>query len=202
MYECMNRTLVKSLVWFFLQNEAVNLGISIVRLHQSRRVHLHPLEINRRATDLGAHLYAVTSTVLAVRRRKVQEIGAVLCEEATRGEVSTEATSADDDRAVLLEGLPIELVLNTAASFLSAHEELRRLRFAHDARLRVVRVLRDLLQHLDERVGDCHTREALSAAVGPGLRVAAHTRYEGQVQVELVHQPFNVSTRVVAQHLD
>ena len=50
-------------------------------------------------------------------------------------------------------------------------------------------LLSRLLQHLDQGVGDGHARESLLASVGAGLRVATQACHQGQIQVELLHQP-------------
>ena len=41
---------------------------------------------------------------------------------------------------------------------------------------------------------DGHAREALLATVGPWLGVATKTSNEGQVQIELVHKPVDISS--------
>ena len=52
-----------------------------------------------------------------------------------------------------------------------------------------VGLLCDLLQHLDQGIGDGHAREPLLTAVRAWRGVAAEPRQERQVQIELVHQP-------------
>lgn len=59
----------------------------------------------------------------------------------------------------------------------------------------------DLLQHLNQSVGDGHAREPLLPTVCTGLRVTTQTRHQGQVQIELVHQPVDIRSAVRAQHL-
>lgn len=38
-------------------------------------------------------------------------------------------------------------------------------------------------------IGDGHAREALLTTMGTGLRVSAQASHQGEVKVELVHQP-------------
>ena len=63
--------------------------------------------------------------------------------------------------------------LRSADAAIAACHQLRGFRLADDARLRVVRVLGDLLEHLDQSVRDRHAWETLLAAVRAGVRVAA-----------------------------
>ena len=51
---------------------------------------------------------------------------------------------------------------------------------------------KNLLHHLDQSIGDGHSRETLLATMGAGSRMTTETSQEGHVQVELVHQPVDL----------
>mmetsp|Transcript_108467 Transcript_108467/g.282961 ORF Transcript_108467/g.282961 Transcript_108467/m.282961 type:complete len:405 (-) Transcript_108467:355-1569(-) len=154
-----------------LRRQELDLRVRIVRLHQAGRVHLDPLEVNGLGAHCLAHANAVTGAVLAVGRGQVQQVGAVLRKEAAPREVGTEAARAQDHRAVLAEGLAALRVQGADAAAVPVSEQLLHVRLGDDARQ--VRALAELLEHLDQGVGDGHPREALCSSVGSRRRVAA-----------------------------
>merc|ERR1719217_63693 len=181
-----------------LGRQELHLGVGIVRLHKTRRVHLHPLQIDRLRADALTHLDAVASAMLAVRGREVEQIRAVLREVSVSREIGSESSRAHDHRAVLLVGHARLLVL-AANDRLAVAEEVEHPRLVDDAR--AVRRFRNLLKALHQRVRDRHPREALRATVRALLRVTAETSNQRQVQVELLDEPLNARTRLVAHHL-
>mmetsp|Transcript_51062 Transcript_51062/g.111311 ORF Transcript_51062/g.111311 Transcript_51062/m.111311 type:complete len:514 (-) Transcript_51062:66-1607(-) len=182
-----------------LGGKELDLRIRIIRLHQPGGVHLHPLQIDALPADLLAHLDAVAGAVLAVRGRQVHQVRAVLRKEGGRGEVRSEATGRENDRAVLAEHLAALLVRAANARAGTVREELADGSLRDDPGL--VRALADLLEHLDQGVGDRHAREALGTAVSARHRVAAETGKEGQVKVELLDEPVHIGAAVVAEDL-
>ena len=71
-------------------SEELDLGIGIVRPHEPRRVHLHPLQVDALAANGLAHLDAVTSAMIAVRGRQVHQTGTVQREQRILCAVRTE----------------------------------------------------------------------------------------------------------------
>ena len=63
---------------------------------------LHPLQVDRLGVDALTHLDAIARAVLTVRGRQVKQVRAVLREQGVRAEVRTEATRAENHRAVPL----------------------------------------------------------------------------------------------------
>ena len=126
------------------RGEELHLRIRIIWLHQPGRVDLDPLEVDGGSADRFAHLDPIASAVLAVRRRQVQKIGAVLCEETAGCEIGAEATTRENHGSVLLHDLPAKLVLTTDASAGGVRDELVDACLADNLGLRVVGVLRDL----------------------------------------------------------
>mmetsp|Transcript_50585 Transcript_50585/g.69295 ORF Transcript_50585/g.69295 Transcript_50585/m.69295 type:complete len:377 (+) Transcript_50585:711-1841(+) len=182
-----------------LGRKELDLGIRIIGLHQAGGVHLNPFKVDALATDGLTHLNAVAGAVLAVSGRQVHQVRAVLGQQRVRGEVRAEAACRQDDGAELLEGHGALLVRAADAITGGVGQQLGHTGLGDDARL--VGALRDLLNHLDQGVGDGHAREALSAAVRPGHGVATEARDEGQVEVELLHKPVHIGAAVVAQDL-
>merc|ERR1719215_496227 len=85
-------------------------------MHQASGMHLHPLEVHGLGTNCHGHFQTVASAVVAVGRWKVGEVRAVLAQQRIGREVSTEATSRDDNGAVLLECLAVR-----RGAFATAH---------------------------------------------------------------------------------
>mmetsp|Transcript_62602 Transcript_62602/g.164284 ORF Transcript_62602/g.164284 Transcript_62602/m.164284 type:complete len:547 (-) Transcript_62602:70-1710(-) len=181
-----------------LRGKELDLGIRVIRLHEAGRVHLNPLQVDGLGADGLADLDGVTSAVLAVRGRQVQEVRTVLGQQGVVPEVRAVAARGPDHGAVLLEERAALLVVATHDGR-PIHDEADDLRLRDDPR--PVRLLRDLLQHLNQSVGDGHAREALRAAVRARLRVASEAGQQGEVQVELVHKPVHIRSAVNAEHL-
>ena len=181
-----------------LRGQELHLGIGIVRLHQTGGVHLDPLEVNGGCTDGLSHLDGITSAVLAVGGGEVEQVRPVRGQEGIGAKVGAETAGGEDHRAELLHGLAGLLVL-AANHGAGIDEQLVHLRLRHDASS--VGFLSNLLQHLDQRIGDGHSWEALLAAVRAGLGVPSQARDEGEIEVELVHEPVNIRSAVGTQHL-
>lgn len=75
-----------------LRSEELDLGIRLVRVDETSRVDLDFVEIDTVRANLEGHLGTVTLTVLAVRRRQVEEIRAVLGEQAIFREIRSKAS--------------------------------------------------------------------------------------------------------------
>ena len=100
---------------------------------------------------------------------------------------------------VLLQRLPALGVLDADNVALSVLDQLISTSLGDDLCDR--RALGDLLHHLDERVGDGHTREALLTTVGTRGGVATETGNEREIEAEDVHQPIAVRTGVLGENL-
>mmetsp|Transcript_72164 Transcript_72164/g.156669 ORF Transcript_72164/g.156669 Transcript_72164/m.156669 type:complete len:207 (-) Transcript_72164:441-1061(-) len=146
-----------------LCGEEFDLGVGIIRLDQSCGVDLDPLEINALSADGLTHLDSIASAVLAVGCGKVHQVRSVLGEQRLLGEVSTEATSGKNDWPVLLESHAALLVGQPHACSCRVGQQLGSTCLGND--LGLVRALSNLLNHLDQGIGDCHAREALLTTV-------------------------------------
>mmetsp|Transcript_70927 Transcript_70927/g.188595 ORF Transcript_70927/g.188595 Transcript_70927/m.188595 type:complete len:403 (+) Transcript_70927:249-1457(+) len=151
-----------------LGGQELDLGIGVVGLHEAGGVHLNPLEVDALAANGLTHLDAVAGAVLAVGGGQVHEVRAVLRQEGLLGEVGTEAAARQDHGAVLL-GVHAALLINEPHDGSSVHQELVGARLGDDAR--PVGLLGDLLEHLDQGVGDGHAGEALLATMSTRHRV-------------------------------
>mmetsp|Transcript_35213 Transcript_35213/g.75973 ORF Transcript_35213/g.75973 Transcript_35213/m.75973 type:complete len:284 (-) Transcript_35213:205-1056(-) len=182
-----------------LGGQKLDLGIGVVGLHQAGRVDLHPLQVDGLSANGLAHLDAVTGAVLSVGGGEVHQVGSVLSQEGVLSEVGTEAAAGQDHGAELLLVLAAFLV-DEADAGLAVHQEGVGTSLGDDASS--VGLLGNLLEHLDEGIGDGHAGESLRTTMGSGSRVAAQSGQQGQVQVELLDQPIDVCTTVAAQDLD
>ena len=182
-----------------LGGEELHLGVRLIRVHETGRVHLHAVHVDGLRADGDGHLDAVARAVVAVRGGLPEQVRTVLRQEAVLAEVRAEAAGRDADGALHLLRLAALHVLH-AAHTRAVREQLRRLRLHRDLRAAVL-LLRDRLQGLHQRVRDGHARELLLAAVRAGLRVAAEAGHEGEVELEVVLEPLDARAGLVAQHL-
>jgi len=143
-------------------------GIRIVWLHKSCGMHLHPLKIHRFGTDSLSHLDAVTSAVLSVCGGEMHQVGSILGKQRIAGKVSTEATSCQNHRTVLLEA-HTTLLVHESNNYVVNKQELVGASFRDDTGL--VCSLCDLLTHLDKSISDCHARKSFCTTVRAGCRV-------------------------------
>eukprot|EP00413_Alexandrium_margalefii_P016186 CAMPEP_0204531988 /NCGR_PEP_ID=MMETSP0661-20131031/11472_1 /ASSEMBLY_ACC=CAM_ASM_000606 /TAXON_ID=109239 /ORGANISM="Alexandrium margalefi, Strain AMGDE01CS-322" /LENGTH=587 /DNA_ID=CAMNT_0051538187 /DNA_START=230 /DNA_END=1990 /DNA_ORIENTATION=+ len=183
-----------------LGGQELHLGVGVLGVHQARGVHLDPLEVHALPADGHGHLEAVARAMVAVGRRQVRQVGPVLVQQGVRREVGPEAARRDDDRAVLLEGLPVVGDALAAADVaVAVGQEPRHLGLQQDPG--AVGALCDLLQLLHEAVCDGHAGEPLLAAVRPGHRVAPEAGHQAQVHAKLVDDPVHGGGAFVAQHV-
>mmetsp|Transcript_4244 Transcript_4244/g.10028 ORF Transcript_4244/g.10028 Transcript_4244/m.10028 type:complete len:343 (+) Transcript_4244:427-1455(+) len=182
-----------------LGGQKLDLGIGVVGLHQAGRVDLHPLQVDGLSANGLAHLDAVTGAVLSVGGGEVHQVGSVLSQEGVLSEVGTEAAAGQDHGAELLLVLAAFLV-DEADAGLAVHQEGVGTSLGDDASS--VGLLGNLLEHLDECVGDGHARESLRTTVGSGSRVTTQSCQQGEIQVELLHQPVDVVAAVATEDLD
>mmetsp|Transcript_87362 Transcript_87362/g.157361 ORF Transcript_87362/g.157361 Transcript_87362/m.157361 type:complete len:247 (+) Transcript_87362:475-1215(+) len=158
---------------------------------------LHPFKVDGLCADGLTQLDAVPGGVVAVGGGQVHEVGPVLGQQRSVGEISPKAASGQDHRSILLELLAFLYIRAAHASAGGVHEQFLNLGLVDDA-CKVGR-LRDLLHHLDEGIGDGHSRKALLATVGSRSGVATETSKQGHVQVKLVHEPVHIPAAVAAQ---
>merc|ERR1719487_2597136 len=65
----------------------------------------------------------------------------------------------------------------------------------------LISLLCDLLDHLDQCIGDGHSWKALLSTMGARCRVTSQTGKQGKVQIEHIHEPIAVWTAVAAEYL-
>eukprot|EP00754_Rhynchopus_humris_P031361 Rhum_TRINITY_DN15333_c13_g1::Rhum_TRINITY_DN15333_c13_g1_i1::g.152460::m.152460 len=180
-----------------LRGKELRLVVRLLRVHERRRVHLHHVEVDRRAAHSRRHLDAVTGAVHAVGGRKVHVLGAERLQETRLAEVRAVSARRQHDGAVRCVRHAVLLVLHAAHLARDGHE-LRRARLRHD-----LHALRggghDLLQLLEQGVRDRHAGELLLAAVRARERVSAQTAHKRQVQPEALDQPLDRRRRVEHQ---
>mmetsp|Transcript_108466 Transcript_108466/g.282956 ORF Transcript_108466/g.282956 Transcript_108466/m.282956 type:complete len:452 (-) Transcript_108466:70-1425(-) len=185
-----------------LCGQELDLGVGVVRLHQPGGVHLDPLQVDGPRADCLAHLDTVAGAMLAVGGRQMEQVGAVLRQQRVRGEVGAEAAAGQDHGAELLEILTVLGVDQAHYGELAPRrvgQQLVGAGFGDDAG--TVRLLCNLLKHLDQGVGNGHAGKALRATVSARRRVATEARHKRQIQVELVDEPVHVRATVVAENL-
>mmetsp|Transcript_44386 Transcript_44386/g.69203 ORF Transcript_44386/g.69203 Transcript_44386/m.69203 type:complete len:221 (+) Transcript_44386:404-1066(+) len=128
-------------------SQELNLCIGIIRLDEASRMHLNPFKVDGLGSDGFAHLDAVASAMFPIRSWQMHQIRTVFGQQGVRGEISTKATSAQDDRTVLLK-LHASLFVNEAYNLSSgALQQLRCFRLSNDTRL--ICGLGYFLDHLD-----------------------------------------------------
>mmetsp|Transcript_44393 Transcript_44393/g.70288 ORF Transcript_44393/g.70288 Transcript_44393/m.70288 type:complete len:221 (-) Transcript_44393:110-772(-) len=130
-----------------LGGKELDLRIGIIRFDEARRMHLNPFKVDGLGSDGFAHLDAVASAMFPIRSWQMHQIRTVFGQQGVRGEISTKATSAQDDRTVLLK-LHASLFVNEAYNLSSgALQQLRCFRLSNDTRL--ICGLGYFLDHLD-----------------------------------------------------
>jgi len=162
--------------------------------------YLDLVDVLELGADLDSHLDTITRGVGTVGGGHVEDIRAVLLEQRVGLVVSSVATGSDDDDTVLGEGLAVVLVLGTDDSTGGVGDELGGAG-AGDETGALGLLGSDLLVHLHQRVGDGHTGETLSTAVGAGERVATETGDEREVELELVNEPLDRGGGLAAHDL-
>mmetsp|Transcript_32507 Transcript_32507/g.78100 ORF Transcript_32507/g.78100 Transcript_32507/m.78100 type:complete len:269 (+) Transcript_32507:2135-2941(+) len=183
-----------------LGRQKLDFSIFITNLHQSRRVDLDPLEIQRRRSDILSHLDSIAGAMLTVGGRQMHEIRAVLREQRVLCEIRTEPAGAQDHWSVLLESLAVLDILDAHNSPLVG-QQLVCLGLRHDPCQDTAAGLLNLLDHLDQRIGNCHPRKALLSTMSAGSGMPAQPGDQRQIEAELVHQPIHRGSRLIDQHL-
>lgn len=184
-----------------LGSQELDLGVGLLGVDETSRVHLDLLHVNGVGAKGEGHLDTVTSRVVTVGGGKVVDVRAVLLEERVRGEVGSVTASGEDDRAVFLVGLAAHLELATNDLLaVGGGEKTGDAGLLEDAHVGGL-ALGEVLEHLHQSVGDGHARELLSTTVGTGLGVATETRDEREVDAELLHDPLDGRGRVVGKDL-
>mmetsp|Transcript_95796 Transcript_95796/g.175480 ORF Transcript_95796/g.175480 Transcript_95796/m.175480 type:complete len:207 (-) Transcript_95796:424-1044(-) len=140
-----------------------DLCIGVIGLHKTSGVHLNPFQINGLATNGLSHLDAISSAVFAVGGRQVHEVWTVLRKQRVACEICTEATTGKDDRAMLLKLQATLLIHKSNTGTVSVGEQLGCAGLSDYTRH--VCLLGHLFDHLDQRICNCHAREALLATV-------------------------------------
>jgi len=182
-----------------LGSQELDLGIWVIWLHQTSWVDLNPLQIDGLAANFLSHLDAITCAMLAVRGWKVHEVGPVLRQKGILREICTKPARAEDDRTFLGNVLATLLVHQACDCSRRARQQLVGLGLGDN--LCLVATLCDLLDHLNQSICDGHAWETLLSTMRTGHRVAAETRDERQVKIELLHQPIYIGTAVAAENL-
>mmetsp|Transcript_61029 Transcript_61029/g.189525 ORF Transcript_61029/g.189525 Transcript_61029/m.189525 type:complete len:258 (+) Transcript_61029:1625-2398(+) len=181
-----------------LGGQKLDLCIRVIRLDEARWMHLHPFQIDGLGADSLAHLDSITRAMLTVCSWQVHQVRPVLGEQRLLRKISTETTTGEDDWSVLLE-IHATLLVNEADTRTTAvGKQFGRARLGDDASF--VGFLRNLFHHLDQRIRDCHAWETFLSPVSPRSRVAAKARDQRQVEIELVHQPIDISAAVPTEH--
>mmetsp|Transcript_51518 Transcript_51518/g.84392 ORF Transcript_51518/g.84392 Transcript_51518/m.84392 type:complete len:376 (-) Transcript_51518:12-1139(-) len=181
-----------------LGRQELDLGLGVIGLHQACGVNLHPFQVDAARTNGFAHLDTISGGVVTVGSGKVQEVRPVLGQQGIIRKVGAKAPRGQNHGAFLGEVLAL-LLVGHATNSSGLSQELLDLGLVDDSRQ--VTALRNLLHHLDQSIGDGHSRETLLATMGAGSRMTTETSQEGHVQVELVHQPIDVRAAVSTEHL-
>jgi len=183
-----------------LGGEELNLGVRVVRLDETGRVDLDPLQIDGGGAGGDAHLDAVTGAVLTVGGGQMHQIGAMLGEQGVVAEISTEAAAREDDGAVGDLDLLLVIVLATNNGG-AVHAEFKDLSLVDDHGALALGVLLDLLEALHEGVCDSHTREAFLTTMGTGGGMTTETGDQREIELEFVDQPIDTRAGLGAQDL-
>jgi len=184
-----------------LGSQELELGVGILRVHQTGRVDLDLVHVDAVGTNLHQHLLAVTSGVGAVGRGQAEGIGAVLLEQRGVAKVSGVTTGGQNDDTVDGLGLAVQSVGNTGdvvavpvnASDIGLLDDL------DTAGLGIGKFLKTLHQG----IGDSHTGElGIVTTVCARLAVTTQTGDESEVEVEDILQPLNGGSGLVGKDLD
>merc|ERR1719323_1440355 len=135
--------------------------------------------------------------MLTIGGGQVHEIGSILRKQRVLCEISTKATRAENDWALLINRLAILLVDQTCACTRCAHEQL--IGTCLGDNLCLVSAFCNLLNHLDQRIGDGHAREALLSTMRSRHRMATKTCHKGEIEVELLDQPIDIRATVATE---
>lgn len=132
-------------------------------------MHLHLLQVNRTRTDTQRKLMPISSTVIAVRGRKVVVFWSVLLEKRIEGEVGSVASCGEDDGSVSSFGLVPVFVLDADDGTIRTFDGLRYAGFLNDFDTVGGRD-GEVLEALHLGVGD-HLRYGKRCAVGSSVSV-------------------------------
>merc|ERR1719326_339937 len=179
-----------------LCSKELDLSICVVYFDESCWMDLHPFQIDGLCANCLTHLDAVASAMFAIGSGQVKQIGAVLCQQGAICEISAEATAAKDHRAVFLK-LCSGLLIFNADAVAFVHQDSRSLCLCDDPSQ--VCSFCDLFHGLDQCVRDGHSRESFFPAMGARLRVATKPRNQGEVKIELVHEPIDIASTVTTE---
>ena len=182
-----------------LGGKELDLGVRLVEFDETGRMDLDPLEVESVTTGSDAHLKTITGAMLTVGSGKMHKIGAMLGQQGVGIEIGSETTGADDDRAHFLMVHASLLVLDTDNGTILLDQGVCA-SLADDLGA-ALRVLLDVLKHLDQRVSDSHTGEAFLTAMGTGHGVTTKTGEKGQIELELVDKPLHTHAGFVREDL-
>mmetsp|Transcript_35759 Transcript_35759/g.77247 ORF Transcript_35759/g.77247 Transcript_35759/m.77247 type:complete len:277 (+) Transcript_35759:266-1096(+) len=180
-----------------LSRQELHLGIWVIGLHQTSRMHLDPFKVDGGSSNGLSHLDSIACAMLSVGGGQVQQVGAVRGQQGVGPKVRAEAARGQNHGAKLLHHL-------SSLSVLTSHHIAAVLEQFEDLSLRndpgTVGLLRHLLQHLDQGIGDGHSRETLLATVGAGSGMSTQSGQQRHVKIELVHQPVHIRSTVATEH--
>mmetsp|Transcript_51479 Transcript_51479/g.112858 ORF Transcript_51479/g.112858 Transcript_51479/m.112858 type:complete len:363 (+) Transcript_51479:193-1281(+) len=177
-----------------------HLGILIANLDKPRGMYLYPFQVNCGTPDSLAHLDTITSAMLTVRSGQVHEVRSVLAQERIGGEIRAKSASGQDDWSEDLDLGTLALVFHTNDCAVVGNQ-VGGAGLSDDLSHVSTGVLLNLLNHLDQSIGDSHSRKTLFASVGPGCRVPAKSGNQGQVKRKGVHQPIHGRARFMNKYL-
>jgi hypothetical protein len=163
-------------------------------------VNLDLFHINGSSSSINSHLVTVTSRVLSIGGRELPELGPILSQQASLGKVGGITTRGENDRTILLLGLTFIVEFDTDDGFTFLDE------LGHGSLFENLDAVGDLDRQIFETlqlsIGDDHTGELGTTAVGALLRVATETRDFGEVEVELGLEPVDGRSRVACEDAD
>ena len=96
-----------------LSSQELDLGVRLVRVDETSRVHLNLLEINSRSTSGHSKLLPITSAMLAIRSRQIPQLRTMLLKQRVLREISSIPTRRKDYRPIRLMRRSIMGILNT-----------------------------------------------------------------------------------------
>eukprot|EP00906_Rhabdomonas_costata_P034643 RCo048725 len=191
-----------------LRGQEQVLLIGLVGENETGRVHLNLVHVHQAAAQLSGHLEAIPSAVLAVAGRQGQNrgplagpelaVGVGLRKEGVCGEVGAEAPRGQHHRPVLVELLAVLADEGDSDNLALLLDQLNCSGAGQDSGA-VGLLLRDLLQALDQTVGDREPRETLPPSVAAGGRGPSHQPHRVEVQVVLVAEPLHRCGTLVGQ---
>mmetsp|Transcript_23600 Transcript_23600/g.48964 ORF Transcript_23600/g.48964 Transcript_23600/m.48964 type:complete len:246 (-) Transcript_23600:404-1141(-) len=158
-----------------LCSQELNLGLGVIGLHQAGGVDLHPFQVDAAGSNGLTHLDAIAGGMVTVGGGQVQQVRAVLGQQGIICEIGAKATGGQNHRALFGKVLALLLVDHSAHGAGLGHQLLD-LGLVDDSGQ--VAALRNLLHHLDQSIGDGHSRETLLATMSAGSRMTTETSQE------------------------